>query len=359
VITALIIPALSLLTQSAAGFVVGDLKEFGDWVVGCDNDRDCHATSLPISEDGTPTGEGELTIAIKRDGNIADPPTVEFVTGLPDEEARTAEGIAIDGKRLDFRLDDGASAYFFERDASTKLVGAMRGKGIFALHDRDGKAIATASLRGLPEVLKYIDQRQYLTGTAAALVPPVSKPSDLSKVPLFRLRRQIVVAPRSDIPPITIDATQLTKLRSLDPCLKYSKDVTPGPPSYYRLDNANTLMILPTTCGGYNPYSMLYIVDEKGRGQPARFWSYPGNDMKDDEGLTDVWWDEQARLLSSFGRGRGVADCGVSQDYAWYKGKFMLVDYQSMQPCRGSFDFITTYRIDVTIDDSPPKRKAQ
>ncbi len=354
--------AAMLLTTITPSFVVGDLKEFGDWVVGCDNARDCHATSLPIDEGSLePFGDGNLTISIKRSGNPTDPPSVSFTAAgaraLDEMEAidslmRNTRWIAVDGQKLDIHLGKEADIYELDGLTSEKLIAAMRGKSSVSLLDPQGQPFATASLRGFDAVFGYIDQRQYLTDTVAALGRAGTKPVNAFTVPLMLPRRQVRVAPKPEMPPSTIDHMQLAQLRGLDPCLKYSSNAIQENPIYYRLDTLNTLMVLPTSCGGYNPYRMLYIVDNQRKAQPARFWPYQGHEIKDDSELSNVDWSEEARLLSSFARGRGISDCGESQSFAWHDGRFLLVHDERMYPCRGSTDYITTYHVEVLVDDN-------
>ena len=45
--------------------------------------------------------------------------------------------------------------------------------------------------------------------------------------------------------------------------------------------------------------------------------------------------------------GRGVGDCGVHQDYVWDGTRFRLVQQEEMSECRGSLDYITTWRAQV------------
>jgi|GEM_PF-5044893 len=354
--------AALILATTAPQFFVGDLKVYGDWVVACDNGRDCHATSLPIEEGPEePLGDGNITIAIKRSGNPYEPVSVSFAAAgagpveemqFLDNQMRTTRWIAVDRRKLDIRLKTGTIVYDLDAKASAKLIAAMRGKSTVSLLDQRGQPFATVSLRGLAQVFEHIDQQQYLSGTISALAGRGKKPVNSFTVPLMVPRLRIRVAPKPDLPSVTLADERLAQLRTLDPCLNSSGDVTPDAPTYHRLDALNTLMILPTRCGGYNPYRMLYIVDNKGRAQTAQFWPYPGNEMKEYPDLPDVGWDEKARLLNSFGRGRVIADCGESQDYAWYEGRFKLVSDKRMYPCRGSTDYVTTYRIEVDIDDS-------
>jgi hypothetical protein len=357
----LTIISAALLFASTQGWAVRELKQFGDWVVGCDNGRDCHAASLPADEGlEEPLGDGDLTMSIRRSGNAYEAALLGFTAAnaLPldymtamDRQMEITRRIAVGDKKLNIRLVKNAGIYGLDAHNSAKVIAAMRNADTVSLLDMRGKSFATISLRGVNQVLQYIDERQYLTGTVAALFRRGKRPVNAFTVPPMAPRQRITVAGKPDMQPSTVDEMQLAQLRATDPCLQYSKDEPPGAPSYYRLDVGNTLMILPTVCGGYNPYSMLFIVDENGAAQRARFWPYPGNDMKEGPDLPDTWWDEKTRLLNSFGRGRVLSDCGESQDYAWYEGRFKLVHFSSMSPCRGSTDYITTYRVEVVIDN--------
>jgi Protein of unknown function (DUF1176) len=351
-----------IFAVSAPSFVVGDLKEYGDWVVGCDNNRNCHAASLPV-ETGPhePVGDGKLTIAVKRSGNPHGPVSVSFAAagaGPVDEmqavdvQMRATRWIAVDGSKLDIRLKSDTSIYKLDAEASTKLIALIRGKSTLSLLDQRGKPIATVSLGGLAKVLEYMDERQYLTGTTAALGRPGKKKVDIFTVPPMVPYRRINVSPKPDLPPVTLGDAQLAKLRLLDPCLPYGSGEAKEAPSYHRLDRLNTLMILTTSCGGYNPYRLLYILEDEGTAQPALFWPYPGNAMNEEPDLPDASWDDTTRVLTTFGRGRVLADCGESKKYAWHEGRFRLVHDERMYPCRGSTDYITTYNLKVFIDES-------
>ena len=52
-------------------------------------------------------------------------------------------------------------------------------------------------------------------------------------------------------------------------------------------------------------------------------------------------------LLTSYAKGRGLGDCGVSQSLAWDGRRLRLVDQSEMPECRGNTDTITTWRAKV------------
>ncbi|HTG39817.1 DUF1176 domain-containing protein [Sphingomonas sp.] len=49
-------------------------------------------------------------------------------------------------------------------------------------------------------------------------------------------------------------------------------------------------------------------------------------------------------MLASYAKGRGIGDCGVSQRFIWDGPRFRLIEQAEMSECRGSIDYITTWR---------------
>ncbi len=64
--------------------------------------------------------------------------------------------------------------------------------------------------------------------------------------------------------------------------------------------------------------------------------------------LDNADWEPGTRRLSEFAKARGLGDCGAHSDYAWDGARFRLVRQESMGECRGSTDYITTWRAQVT-----------
>ncbi|WP_157696617.1 DUF1176 domain-containing protein [Porphyrobacter sp. CACIAM 03H1] len=332
---------------------MGDLKEFGDWVVGCDNHRACHATSLPEERpDGSlegPIGDGTLSVSIKALPAPRSAPVVQMaLVGEADRRAAARiAGIAIDGRNLGIPVSGSDGLVNLDAVASQKIVDAARIASRIALIDDKGQDIASASLRGWRAAASYIDAEQYRTGTVSSMAAPGDRRWDYSIAPPIPPRPTIVVQPPSPRPPVILSDDDLKALRALDPCQRYTQMSAQEPPRFFRLDADQTLLILPTSCGGYNPLRMPFVIDESGDAREAEFWPYPGNNMANRPELPDLDWSEEERRLVSFGRGRGLADCGEVSEFVWVDGKFRLVHFASMYPCRGSYDYITTYRLDV------------
>jgi hypothetical protein len=94
-----------------------------------------------------------------------------------------------------------------------------------------------------------------------------------------------------------------------------------------------------------------YVLRRGAKGVEARvadfdlakeWWGEEGHPV-----LINSEWDSKRRLLTSFSKGRGLGDCGLGQDFAWDGTRFRLVRQIEMGECRGSLDYITTWRADV------------
>ncbi len=120
-------------------------------------------------------------------------------------------------------------------------------------------------------------------------------------------------------------------------------------------DTDMALVLVACGSGAYNFSSAAYIGSRKSKKGgwkfvPARFDYAPG--WTTDSGnlplLVNAYWDEETRKLSSFAKGRGLGDCGSAEDYVWDGTMFRLTRAASMPECRGSWEWITTYRAKVS-----------
>jgi hypothetical protein len=105
-----------------------------------------HATSLPIEEGPEePLGDGRLTIAVKRGGNIYSPVTVIFdgegagqfyEKPAGHSNIRITHRIAVDNRRIEVRLRPDTRNIELDAESSAKLIAVMRGKYKLSLLDR-------------------------------------------------------------------------------------------------------------------------------------------------------------------------------------------------------------------------------
>lgn len=335
---------------------IGELRLDQDWIVGCDNLRFCHAVSLPVAADGddSPLGDGSMTVAITRGGGPSDAPLIQLtvIEDIPGMAMSDIRGVLIDtgDTLLDLRNKNGV--YNLNADASRRVLRAINGRNEIALVDSKHKPLATASLKGLMAVLTYMDERQYRLGTDSALANPGRKSANYFTIPPMTPPRGVRISAPTQTAPTLLDPARISDLREQDPCLARQMGETADEPKYHRLDRQTTLLILPTTCGGYNAYSQVYVIGNDGTFAKPVFTLSKSTEHTDDENLANVGWDGKKQRLVSYSRGRVLGDCGQIQEFAWSEGQFKLTHYSSMTPCRGNKNYITTYSLATVSEES-------
>ena len=156
----------------------------------------------------------------------------------------------------------------------------------------------------------------------------------------------VAVPPTDARPPRTLSVARATQLIGPD---NAKCDYATGKvePEAYRLDARTSLVPVAHPCGNgaYNYYSSAFLIDEIGRVRPAKFDTDKPN-PKDGEnmGLVNSGYNPKTRRLGSFMKGRGLGDCGAGQEFVWDGTRFRLVEQTVMGECRGSVDYIRTWR---------------
>jgi hypothetical protein len=185
-----------------------------------------------------------------------------------------------------------------------------------------------------------MDERQQRIGTASALVRGGAAAQVLPP-PALPVVRQPAVARKSAR---TLSPARVRQLlgREATVC-EYAQDLSIDSA---RLDARHSLVLASHPCGNgaYNFMYSAWIVDEAGRARPAPF-DYGGS--ASDNALVNAGWNPKMRQLSAFSKGRGLGDCGSGQHWAWDGARFRLVHEEAMGECRGSTDYITTWRAEV------------
>lgn len=318
---------LAAALLAAAAPQPGALKTFGDWTVGCDNGRVCQAVAL-LPEDGA---DG-ATLAVLRGAEAGAVPDVWVtvrVEGMQSPEALVIDGtsfpLVLDRQTETLRVRDGAGAARMLGQAITIVALGPGG---------DGRA--QVSTKGSAAALLYMDEQQRRLDTATALVRRGPKPASAvpppPALPLVDEVRAGGVAPGFRLARARIG--HLRKAGGCDPAM----DLADFRPEARRLDARTMLVLIPCWLAAYNG-SSLVLVGRKTNGSdlvPARF---------DHKGTPEgAYWDEEKGRLASFFKGRGLGDCGSGQEWAWDGQRFRLVRAEAMGECRGSTDYITTWR---------------
>lgn len=336
----------TLLAQAAVAVPArpGALRTFADWIVGCDNLRSCQAVAL------VPEGEDRgayLMLVLRRDGGVAAPAQLEI--RFPANVRRGAIlQLTIDGASVAQLQAPGGAAGMALPFAGAIGDALVNGKQA-ALVDARGTRIARVSLAGLSAAVLHIDEAQGRIGTRRALRRPGTRPAGASSVPPLPVIRQ---PPVTGQPPRTLSAKDATKLIGSDDatCANATRAVMP---QAARLDATHSVVTIDHPCGNdaYNFYTSVYLLDEKGRASRAPLEVSAAMAPDDSRPVViNGGWDAKRRRLTSFARGRGIGDCGSMQEYAWDGTMFRLTQQRDMGECRGSSDYITTWRARVVVE---------
>lgn len=308
----------------------GSLKLFRDWIVACDNGRACESASLATQDSALQ----DAGLIVARDGAGRVTVRVRDMTG----RAKTAS-VRVDGRTVASTTLDRDGEGMWQGARATALVAAI-GRG------RRAAILTTTShgvsLNGAAAALRYMDDRQKRAGTTTALIARGSARyrGVAPAVPLVR----IVTPPRGAA---TVPASAIAEARRRYGCVV--DDGSPFSADAHRLDRRSTLVLMSCGAGAYN-YLVKPLIWRNGRLTPADFdFAYHFGETPDPgqpEILVNVTWSPTGRL-SSWGKGRGLGDCGDAQTFGWDGTRFRLLEAARMTECRGAIDTLTVWRTRV------------
>ncbi len=335
-----------LLLQAAPA--AADYKDFREWLAACDNLRNCNAygfesvvtgsTWLRIERGGAPNAPVKITLAVFAEDDITF--TIRFndasLPGLPDN--------AIAGTKGD---DDLRRIVLTDTVSADTLIASIRKaeKIIVTRKDPPGKKqpsdplVSEISMSGAVASLLWMDEQQKRLGTATALIRKGDKPA--SAVPAQPKAPVIVAAkPATGTPPTKHSPALIAKGRALcgeeDEGSKL-EDVAP-------LGGGNFLysFTCPDSSGAYNYHYGLLIAasGNAATARPVKFdWPIKVGDLEKDPGrdviATNPMFDPKTMVLSTFGKGRGLGDCGSWEEWLWDGKAFRLAELKMMPHCKG------------------------
>ncbi|MGH6612804.1 DUF1176 domain-containing protein [Sphingomonas sp.] len=314
----------------------GSIKTFGDWAVACDNVHACEMTSLiPTQEmvDGTDSGgyfsiaraagpDGGFVFDISTNGNHDGAATIRI-----DGRAIAGGTIAKDSLTL-----TGAKV--------AAIVAALANGKRLSLTNAAGTEFAHASLAGSSAALRFIDADQGRAGGVTATVAKGSKPANAvpAALPLPRIRSLPASGKAAAITPALLK--QMVDLSGCDAEDTQVSDPIKGD----ALAGGKTLVLMPCGSGAYN-FSTVAVIVSGGKPALARFDFQPGGiEAMGTSTLINAAWDAKTARLQSYGKQRGIGDCGTSEDYAWDGEMFRLIEARRMDECQGSVNWLAVWR---------------
>ena len=324
--TPLILLALALLPAAAPLPPVPVYREFGRWLVACDNTRACVARGF---DEGT---RAELDL-VRAAGNV--PARLVFSA----ETALVAADMRMDGKKMSFP----APAWSTKDEAlSTHAPEAV---AAFVAKARDGHVVTldanvsagaearTVPLDGFSAALLLVDAVQGRPGTPTALIAPKGSAAPPPAPP-------VPAAPRWVAPP-ALTQTEVPRLEQQArhlPSPAFGTCDVKDPPSVYPLDASHALAIRPCYLAAYQGSSVVGVLPRAGGPTAPVTLALPGlpKDATDGPDMVDPEFDPASGTLSSVSKGRGLADCGSSETWVWNAGAFRMkaLEYQGM--CGGT-----------------------
>lgn len=346
---------LTAITAFASAMLaIGEVRDFKDWTVGCDNTLRCQAAGFP------PVGEdGDYTLSFSRGPNAGDRPLVRVVGSQPERVvAVMAHGRRFDLKSPGADLAPGDMAAF---------IRAARKANTLSLLGEDGEQIDMISLAGASATFLYMDERQRRLGTSTALI----RTGPSTNVPPPPAPPVIHAPPSSSKAPAPVDlspfdnsetiASQIASIRSEKDLTEEQKNFIAqeieiryrGATEVHRLDAHSTLVLTRLGEGGaYNHEYLALVFDNNGAAVDAPF--EVAADMSGETpnngkfyGITNGFYDPQTGLLSGDVLCRGLGDCGVARKFVWDGAMFRLVSYHSRGSERGVIDWIPLWRANV------------
>lgn len=339
--------ALLALAQAAApqsAAKQGPIKSFGAWVVACDNAKRCEMTSIWPDDNQPEEGSvyDQISVSIDRAPGPAGAFTVEI---------QLAGNSGSD--RVQVSTERGFYLWAVPKNDLLKFSGAQAAQIVAAMVDgtdlRVGSEVdvtGMASLKGSSAALRFIDAEQGRAGTVTAAAAKGAKPASAVPAPPA-LPKIGFVRPAGAAAPFT--AVMRKALDKSSECGSvYEGGTGPWPEAeVHALGGGKTLVLLPCGSGAYNFSTAPYILSAGAAPVRARFDVAPGMIAEGPPELVNASFDAKTGRLESYSKGRGIGDCGGAEAYVWDGAMFRLVEARSMPECRGSVNWLTTWRAEA------------
>jgi hypothetical protein len=351
-LTALVIGAIILGCQPA---LASDQKEFRDWLAACDNLRNCSAYGLDARLSGASylrverggAAQAPVKITLVTDANEG----VTFTLGFNDPSLPGLPTGTLTGKKSD---NDGFRRVVLTDTASAEtLLASMRKAEKIIITRKDppsakektDELVSEISMSGAVAALLWIDEQQKRLDTTTALIRRGDKPAS-------------AVPPQPKAPVIVAAKSATGKAPKASPeLIKKGRAACGEDDDGSKLEETwplgNNQFLYAFTCpdssGAYN-YHYGLLIATGGNGTTARAvkfeWPVKIGDIQTDPGYETIAvnpsFDTKTMTISTFGKGRGLGDCGTTDEWVWDGKSFRLALLKMMPQCRG-----------VPLDDWP------
>jgi hypothetical protein len=293
-----------------------------DWELACDNTRTCRAAGYHEEDDGP-----NATILLTRAAGPNQPVKVELQLADDERHPVPAElAMSIDGRALGVVRTDPKSSILTLTEAQVRaLLPALLKDGRVAW---TGKGTTwTVSTAGANAVLLKMDEFQGRLDTPGALVRKGSKPETnvLPPLPAPEIHAGPVSANKN---PVKLTAAQTRELKAAlrktvkegDCELLDSTSATAGELEVQRFTNDKLLVSHTCWIAAYNTGDGYWVVDSKPPYSAVL--------------VTTSATDYDDGVITSFQKGRGVADCVASATWTWDGRTFAQTSDTTSGMCR-------------------------
>jgi hypothetical protein len=354
-----LVPALFFANVISAA---AESKDFRDWHAACDNVRNCSAYGFPADElssawirierGGAPAATARITIA----ADVAENTRVSLTFDDPALPGLPAGEVALD--KGDGSFDRLAIA---DPAAVDTLIASLRKAKALAVRridppggDKSDPQTSHISLSGAVAALLWIDEQQQRLGTATAFIRRGDRPASSMAPPPPAPAVRAARPPAGGAAPAALPPKDLKALTSMARKLCDDDERTEREDAFHLAPDATLHSFsCPGMSGAYNHASVFLIVPD-GRPQaatPVKF-AYPaavaGTSKAAEVLAINAGFDPGTLTISTFNKGRGLGDCGQSEEWAFDGKAFQLVLLRSMPHCKGveSDDWPVHYRAD-------------
>lgn len=358
----LLAPALLTAFTCTGAIAAPEFKDFRDWHAACDNLRNCAAFGFESENSGS------AYLRIERGGAAEAPVKIALSVWAEDEvtfklrfDDAALPGLP-DGALKGALSDDGSMRRVVLTDTVSvdMLIASLRKaqKIIVTRQDPPGKKepsnppVSEISMSGAVAALLWIDEQQKRLDTRSALIRKGDKP-DAAVPPQPKAPTIVAVKPASGPVPAKFPAALIEKGRAQcgeeDEGSKLEETAPLGGGIFL------FMFTCPDNSGAYN-FNYGLLTGPAGNAQAAKSVDlrYPVKigDLRIDPdpqtSATNPSFDGKTMTLSTFSKGRGIGDCGSSEDWAWDGKTFRLLQLRMMPHCKG-----------VTLDDWPVLYRAE
>jgi hypothetical protein len=335
----LMVAGLTMSATAPAQTVRPIYREIGDWLLACDNVRDCVARQALAPESRAAEDDPDAGMDIVRKAGPAGTLTVRVTTGRRLDPA----SIAVPGRPavsvLPWRRSADGEDASLSAEPARRFVRTIADAPVLRL------GATRLSLKGLAAVLLAMDEAQGRLGNVTALMRPGSRPA--SATPAAALPPLVPVGAAA--PPLAKPKELAAAVRRLNArtLATHDCDMEPGvADEAYPLTPSDAIVLLG--CGRF-AYQTSVLAFRTARDRPqqavvlklpepraAAGMATPGGASTMDE-YVEGSYDPVTRVFAEYSKGRGLADCGSSTEWTFDGRAFRLSALRWQDRCAGAW----------------------